>query len=281
LLYFENKQDMNPQQGDVPSPKPLSAVEWFNQSLHSALIEWETSQEAAHRARGDFDSSTEVDEPHNTSHQLENLSLDDSGLPLKASSASSPPSLTASTDSALALADPTTESIPPSSVDPLEGIVIEMGNERLIMFTCPYEECQGTITVAPNQVNCGVFRHGVYKATGRPIGAHLSKSKCLELIHQQKVYGCAQPFRIRKILKEVSVVEPLAPSSSLTETRGEMAETKIEEAVPAEDEKKNKEPQEVQSKKFQKQSERREKEPGGKATKGKEFRYYIEKCGYI
>ena len=56
-------------------------------------------------------------------------------------------------------------------------------------FKCPH--CGGLIEVEKNQVNCGIFRHGLVKATRRQLNPHASQRKCKE----QAVYGCGKPFR--------------------------------------------------------------------------------------
>ena len=43
------------------------------------------------------------------------------------------------------------------------------------------------------EINCAIFRCGVYKDTFQQIPPHLSKSECEEIKH--KIYGCSQPFR--------------------------------------------------------------------------------------
>ena len=32
-------------------------------------------------------------------------------------------------------------------------------------FICPHHECGGMVEVPPNQLNCKIFRHGIYKKT--------------------------------------------------------------------------------------------------------------------
>jgi hypothetical protein len=65
-----------------------------------------------------------------------------------------------------------------------------------IIVECPH--CKGTVVVAKKQVKCGVFRHGVYINTGRPIHAHMPKKKCEELYASKKILGCGKPFRLEK-----------------------------------------------------------------------------------
>ena len=251
-----------------------SSLKWFNQFVHATFIEWKTNQQAAEKAAAematvtgaqDGDDLPETEEDNEVTDQLEILSIEGS------SASAAPQSEMKSKGNGQGDSVTTNSDDEPSSQ--LEGTIIEMGMERLIMFTCPYEECQGTITVAPNQINCGVFRHGVYKTSGRPVGAHLSQDKCLELVKQGKVYGCVQPFRIRKIPKP-SLPNPLPASAETaesvtegTEREEQLVSQPVTEAVATGDE-------ELPKKKNQ-------KKPKKKQQQKKEFRYFIEKCGYI
>ena len=57
---------------------------------------------------------------------------------------------------------------------------------------CPHCQC----IVIIESINCGIFRHGVVKATGEQIPPHSSKEVCDELVRQGAIYGCGKPFRI-------------------------------------------------------------------------------------
>lgn len=62
------------------------------------------------------------------------------------------------------------------------------------VFTCPH--CQGSIIVAPHELNCRIFRHGVYKHNGEQIPPHTAKEECDRLIASHAIDGCGRPFRI-------------------------------------------------------------------------------------
>jgi len=62
------------------------------------------------------------------------------------------------------------------------------------LFTCPH--CQGTIIVQPNELNCRIFRHGVYRSTHEPIPPHASKSECDRMTEENLIVGCGKPFRV-------------------------------------------------------------------------------------
>lgn len=65
--------------------------------------------------------------------------------------------------------------------------------ENAFKFLCPY--CEGQIIVEKKDIKCKIFRHAVYKKTGRSIKPHTNEKKCQELVVQNKVYGCAKPFK--------------------------------------------------------------------------------------
>ncbi len=59
---------------------------------------------------------------------------------------------------------------------------------------CPH--CGIKIEIA--EINCGIFRCGVYKTTGEQVSPHLSKSECELLKNADKIWGCCRPFRYRE-----------------------------------------------------------------------------------
>jgi DNA-directed RNA polymerase subunit RPC12/RpoP len=62
------------------------------------------------------------------------------------------------------------------------------------LYECPH--CALLILVAPNEINCGIFRHGVAKGTNEQIPPHLPKEQCEALVARDAIYGCGKPFRI-------------------------------------------------------------------------------------
>lgn len=62
------------------------------------------------------------------------------------------------------------------------------------IFKCP--SCYTDIIVFSNEINCGIFRHGIYKHNYEQIDPHASKEICDELVNQNKIFGCGKPFRI-------------------------------------------------------------------------------------
>jgi len=66
-----------------------------------------------------------------------------------------------------------------------------------IQVNCPH--CESMIIVAPQDINCAIFRHGAYKNTLEPINPHESKEICDKLSLDDLIYGCGKPFRMIKV----------------------------------------------------------------------------------
>lgn len=60
------------------------------------------------------------------------------------------------------------------------------------VLLCPH--CNEFIIIA--QLNCGIFRHGVFKNSGKQVHPHASKAECDEYAQQGLIYGCGKPFCI-------------------------------------------------------------------------------------
>ena len=66
--------------------------------------------------------------------------------------------------------------------------------DQFYIFQCP--QCQDFIMVKDNELNCRIFRHGVYKDTFQPINPHAPQSLCQQLLVADQIYGCGRPFQI-------------------------------------------------------------------------------------
>ena len=66
-------------------------------------------------------------------------------------------------------------------------------NNNIII--CPH--CNYYIII--EKINCGIFRHGIYKNNGKQIKPHSSKEICDELVKNNLIYGCGKPFQILEI----------------------------------------------------------------------------------
>lgn len=60
------------------------------------------------------------------------------------------------------------------------------------ILICPH--CNEYIII--EKINCGIFRHGIFKNNGQQIDAHSSKNDCDNYIVNDLIYGCGKPFRI-------------------------------------------------------------------------------------
>ena len=62
----------------------------------------------------------------------------------------------------------------------------------MIYVVCPH--CNFYVEIV--EINCAIFRHGVYKITNHQIPPHLDKKTCDELIQLDLIYGCGKPFKL-------------------------------------------------------------------------------------
>lgn len=61
-----------------------------------------------------------------------------------------------------------------------------------IIVECP--NCNGWIEIL--QINCGIFRHGIFKDTLEQINPHADKEYCDNVISKDLIYGCGKPFKL-------------------------------------------------------------------------------------
>ena len=69
------------------------------------------------------------------------------------------------------------------------------------IFECPH--CNLQILVYSSEINCQIFRHGVYKNTFQDISPHTPKLECDRLIKEDLIIGCGKPFRFNGITAEI------------------------------------------------------------------------------
>lgn len=62
----------------------------------------------------------------------------------------------------------------------------------MFIITCPH--CHQFVWI--EQINCGIFRHGIYKHNYQQIPPHSTKEECDRLISQDLILGCGKPFQI-------------------------------------------------------------------------------------
>ena len=61
-----------------------------------------------------------------------------------------------------------------------------------MIVTCPH--CNESIII--EEINCGIFRHGVFKTNGMQMDPHSNKNICDEVVEKSLIYGCGKPFQI-------------------------------------------------------------------------------------
>ena len=69
-----------------------------------------------------------------------------------------------------------------------------MENECLLV-TCPH--CGGDVLIYKKELNCCIFRHGIFKHNGEQIPPHSSKEDCERWKEEDMIYGCGKPFQIQ------------------------------------------------------------------------------------
>lgn len=60
------------------------------------------------------------------------------------------------------------------------------------IIECPH--CKEMVII--EKLNCGIFRHGIFKQSGKQMDPHAPKEICDQYIKNKQIYGCGKPFRI-------------------------------------------------------------------------------------
>ena len=61
-----------------------------------------------------------------------------------------------------------------------------------IVVECPH--CKEPILI--EQLNCCIFRHGIFKKNRSQINPHSPKNQCEHYIKHQLIIGCGKPFKV-------------------------------------------------------------------------------------
>jgi len=61
-------------------------------------------------------------------------------------------------------------------------------------FTVQCPHCK--LYVMIQEINCSIFRHGVYKDSKQQINPHENKENCDRYIKEDLIIGCGKPFRL-------------------------------------------------------------------------------------
>jgi hypothetical protein len=65
-----------------------------------------------------------------------------------------------------------------------------MKNDLTVL--CPH--CN--LYVLIHEINCAIFRHGVYKKDNQQMNPHASKEECDKCINENLIIGCGKPFKL-------------------------------------------------------------------------------------
>ena len=65
-------------------------------------------------------------------------------------------------------------------------------NNKEPILICPH--CNEYIII--EKINCGIFRHGIFKNNGNQIDPHSCKADCDKYVKNDLIYGCGKPFRV-------------------------------------------------------------------------------------
>lgn len=66
--------------------------------------------------------------------------------------------------------------------------------DNTLIFECPH--CSEPVIVYLPELNCKIFRHGMFKHNLKQIDPHLPKFACDDIVARNLIYGCASPFII-------------------------------------------------------------------------------------
>lgn len=67
------------------------------------------------------------------------------------------------------------------------------------IINCPY--CEVVIII--EKKNCGIFRCGIIKKSGKQIPPHSKKERCDKLFNEGLIWGCGKPFKINKLNNQI------------------------------------------------------------------------------
>jgi hypothetical protein len=61
------------------------------------------------------------------------------------------------------------------------------------LIQCPH--CNDPVII--EQLNCRIFRHGVYIHNGQQMNPHENQEECIRLAASGLIYGCGKPFYVK------------------------------------------------------------------------------------
>jgi hypothetical protein len=68
-----------------------------------------------------------------------------------------------------------------------------MDDSLFHFFICPH--CEGSVIVHQQELNCRIFRHGVYLVNMQQMNPHTPKEECDRLTATNQIIGCGKPFQ--------------------------------------------------------------------------------------
>jgi len=71
------------------------------------------------------------------------------------------------------------------------------------IYQCPH--CEDYIETDKEQLNCKIFRHGVFRKNGKQLPPHSKKNVCDQAKAKGLIYGCGKPYRITKNQSQLAV----------------------------------------------------------------------------
>lgn len=63
-----------------------------------------------------------------------------------------------------------------------------------MIVICPH--CNEDIII--EEINCAIFRHGIFKHNYEQIPPHSPKELCDEWVEKKLIFGCGKPFQLIK-----------------------------------------------------------------------------------
>ena len=62
----------------------------------------------------------------------------------------------------------------------------------MLLIKCPH--CDRMIEIL--EINCAIFRCGIYKNNYSQVNPHATKEQCDKLAQDGLIYGCGKPFKV-------------------------------------------------------------------------------------
>ena len=70
------------------------------------------------------------------------------------------------------------------------------------IIQCPH--CSDIIIIDSKDINCGIFRHAVYRTNLQQLNPHASELECKSLVDRGSILGCGKPFQVTRSLSNPS-----------------------------------------------------------------------------